>query len=109
MNWLGRIFKKKKSSYPNDQVHRLLIIDEKAELVHHNLGITEERADELLKMCLAAYREHKLLYTALEFIVSNCKHTNEVVFSTMIFQKIIERENSKEQMLNHLKSILGHG
>ena len=108
MNWLGKIFKKKKTSYPNDQVHRLLIIDEKAELVHHNLGITEERADELLKMCLAVYRENKLLYTALESIVANCKHTNEVVFSTIIFQKVIDRENS-EQMLNHLKSMLGHG
>jgi hypothetical protein len=108
MNWLGKLFKKKKN-YNTDNKYRLLVIDEKAELIHLNLGISEERADELLHICLTAYKENQMLHQALEYIVDKCSHTNELVFSSMIFQKMIDRENSKNELLNNLKSMLGHG
>jgi hypothetical protein len=108
MNLFGKLFKKKKD-YNTNNKYKLLVIDEKAELIHLNLGINDKRADELLHICLTAYKENQVLYTALENIVDKCNHTNELVFSSMIFQKVIDRENSKNELLNHLKSMLGHG
>jgi hypothetical protein len=109
MNWLGKIFNKKKKSYSTDNKYKLLIIDESAELIHQNLGIIDARADELLSACLHAYKEYKQLHLALVYIVDQCKHTNEIVFSTMVFSKIIERENAKGQLLDQLKTMFGNG
>lgn len=109
MNWLGKVFKKKKKSYPQDIKYQLLIIDEKAELFHEIIGVSEERAQYLLEVCLTSYKEYQQLHSALEAIVNECSHTNEIVFSTMMFQKIVDRENAKDGLLTHLKSMFGNG
>lgn len=109
MKLLQKIFKKKKESYPKDIKYQLLIIDENAEYFHHIIGITDERAQKLLDLCLISYKDSQKLHTALETVVNTCNHTNEIVFCTMMFQKIIDRENAKEGLFNHLKSIFGNG
>lgn len=109
MNWLGKMFKKKKKGYNTDGQYKLLVIDENAELLHQNLGITDERAEQLLDVCDKAYREYKSLHDALSYMVDKCTHTNEIVFASLLMQSIIDRENSKGRFLNYIKSMFGNG
>lgn len=109
MNWLGKVFKKKKKSYNTDCNYKLLIIDDKEELLHNILGISEKRAEELTEVCINAYKNNEQLHSCLEEIVDNCKHTNEVVFATLISQKVIDRFQSRDRMLGLLKNMFGHG
>lgn len=105
MKWLGKLFKKKKKSYNTDGQYKLLIIDEEAELLHHNLGISDERAEQILQTCLNSYDTSDVLHKALEKIVSESKHTNEVVFSSLILQKIIDRKNHESSLFKSLRDI----
>jgi len=109
MSWLGKMFKKKKKGYNTDSQYKLLIIDDSKELIHEILGISEERADELMKACLKAYDDNDQLHSCLEDIISQCKHTNEVVMATLIMQKVIDRKKSLHGLMDALKDILGHG
>ncbi len=109
MNWLGKMFKKKKKTYNADCNYKLLIIDDKEELLHNILGICEERCEELTKVCIEAYKNNDHLHSTLEDIVSHCKHTNEIVFSMLVAQKVIDRFQSRDKMLGMLKDIFGHG
>ena len=109
MNWLKKMFKKKKISYSTIDKQKLLIIDETAEILSENLGIIEERADELFSTCTKAYNDYKKLHFALEYIVDQCNHTNEIVYAMMIFGKIVEKENAKGQLLEQLKTMFGNG
>ena len=105
MKWLGKMFKKKKKGYNTDSQYKLLIIDEEADLLHHNLGITDERAEELLQVSIDAYDTSTVLHSALEKVVSSCKHTNEVVFVSLILQKIIDRKNHENSLFRSLRDI----
>jgi len=107
--WLGKLFKKKKQSYNTDGQYKLLIINDEAELLHHNLGMTDERAQEILAACIKAYEESDVLHSALEKIVNECKHTNEVVMASLMMQKIIDKHNSSDRLHNMLKNLFGNG
>lgn len=107
MKWLGKLFKKKKKGYNTDGQYKLLIIDEDSDLLHHNLGITDDRAEVLLQTCLNAYDNSIILHAALEKIVSECKHTNEVVFVSLLLQKIIDRKNHENSLFKSLRDIFG--
>jgi len=107
MNWFGNMFKKKKKTYKQSE-YKLLIIDDTSDLIHVILGISEERAEELLNACLKAYDSHTQLHLCLEDIVNQCKHTNEVVMSTMMMQKIIDRKNSLNGLINALKNMFSN-
>ena len=109
MNWFGKLFNKKKKTYNTDCNYKLLILDEKAEHLHDIIGITETRAEELTETCLKAYRGHQYFHETLEEVVSNCKHTNEVVFATLVTQKIVTSEQSKERLHHMLKDLFGRG
>lgn len=109
MNWLGKLFKKKKKGYNTDCNYKLLIIDDTQEHLHDIIGITEARAEELTEMCIKAYRGHKYFHETLEEVVSNCKHVNEVVFSTLVTQKVVVSEQSKERLHHMLKDLFGRG
>jgi len=109
MNWLGKLFGKKKKGYNTDCNYKLLIIDDSKELLHEILGISEQRAEELLKICFKAYDDNNQLHTCLEQVVSYCKHTNEVVMATLMMQKVIERKNSMHGLGEVLKKMFGHG
>lgn len=109
MNWLGKMFKKKKKSYNMDSNYKLLIIDESQENLHQILGITEERCEILTEVCINAYKENDQLHACLEEIVSHCKHTNELIFATLIAQRVIDRMQSKNKALDLLKDMFGNG
>ena len=108
MNLFKNVFKKKKKTYGQSE-YKLLIIDDTAKQLHHVLGITEERADKLLDVCMDAYHRHSQLHCCLEDVVSACKHTNEVVFATMIMHRVIEKYNSKDSLAGFLKQMFGNG
>lgn len=109
MKWLGKLFKKKKKTYGEQENLRLCIIDENAKLLHDNLGVTEERAEKLTKLCIDSYQNNDLLYKCLDDVVKGCVHINEVVFATMVLHKIIERYNNKDRLDNLLKNMFGNG
>ncbi len=109
MNWLGKMFKKKKKGYNTDGQYKLLIIDEKAELLHQNLGISDERVKILLALCVKAFDESDDMHTALVKVVQECTHTNEVVMSTLMLQKVVDKRNSHERLHNMLKDMFGRG
>ena len=109
MNWLGKMFKKKKKGYNTDSQYKLLIIDDEAELLHHNLGIVTPRADELLQCCVNAFENTNRVHIAMENVVSECKHTNEIVFATLMMAKIIEKNESQDRIHNLLKNMFGRG
>jgi hypothetical protein len=109
MNWLGKVFKKKKKSYNTDCNYKLLIIDDKAEHFHTILGISEERASEITKICYDGYKGHDCLHATLEAVVSECKHINEVVFATLVTQKVVATEQSKDRLHHMLKDLFGRG
>ena len=87
--------------------YNLYIINEQANELHEKLGITEKRADELVDICVHAYHKNFQLHECLEEVVSQCNHINEVVFATMIFNKVIEKYNSNIQITGFLKNMFG--
>ena len=110
MKWLGKMFKKKKKITFNEKgKYKLLIIDEDAELLHENLGINDVRVKELLDICVDAYEKSNAMHSALEKVVSECVHTNEVVMASLMLQKIVDRSNSSDRLHNMLKNLFGRG
>lgn len=109
MNWLGKMFKKKKKGYNTDNQYKLLIIDDEAELLHKNFGISDERVKELLAICVKAFDDSPAMHVALERVVIECKHTNEVVMATLMLQKVIDKNQSSERLHNLLKNMFGNG
>jgi hypothetical protein len=108
MNLFKNVFKKKKKTYSQAD-YKLLIIDDAADQLHLALGITEERADELLDTCIHSYHKNGKLHDCLVDVVDECKHTNEVVFSTMILTRVIEKYSSKDRLVDILKHMFGNG
>jgi len=108
MNWLEKLFKKKKQSYNTDSQYKLLIIDDSKELIHEILGITNERAEELLKLAKISFEKNETMHLGLENIVKECNHTNEVVFSVMLYQKIMEREISRRKLFTAFDDLFGN-
>ena len=109
MKFLKKAFSKKKKTYNTDANYKLLIIDEKAELLHEILGITDERANELTRACLEAYDKNNTLADCLVAIVDEAKHTNEVVFGTLIMDKVIQRKNSMRGVMDMFQNMFGNG
>lgn len=107
--WLGKLFKKKKKGYNTDGKYKLLIIDDEAELIHKNLGITDKRAEVILCKCLEAFDNSQRVHTAMEKVVDICTHTNEVVYATLMMAKVIEKNESHERIHNLLKNMFGRG
>ena len=97
MSLFKKIFKKK-PVIDVQPVGKLLIIDENAELLHEIFGISEERSQELLEICLDVYSKNNLLHECLTTVVDKCNHVNEVVFATMVMQKVIESYALKDRM-----------
>jgi hypothetical protein len=102
MAWFEKIFRRrKKTTYTIEYKNKLLIIDEDAEHLHTSLGITSERADELMNICVECFIENGNLPVALKILVDNCKHVNEIVFSTMLFHKLLVTTTNKRDFLKN--------
>ena len=109
MKWFGRLFKKKKKGYNTDGQYKLLIIDDEANLLHKNFGISEERIKELLAICVKAFEDSESMHSGLEKVVLQCKHTNEVVMATLMLQKVVDKNNQHERLHGLLKNMFGNG
>jgi hypothetical protein len=109
MKWLIKMFGKKKPTYKSDNSYKLLIINDDSDLLHHSLGISDTRVEELLQISIKAYNNNNTLHTALRDAVSECKHSNEVVMATLIVQKIVDKNDSLERSHSILRNLFGNG
>jgi hypothetical protein len=109
MNWLGKVFTKKKKSYSTNNEYKLLIIDDSKDLLHEIFGISQERVEYLLKACLKAYDDNEQLHSCLEQVVLECNHTNEVVMTTLMMQKVIDKKQSMHRVGDMFKNLFGNG
>ena len=92
MNVLGKLFNKKKT-YPKDNKFNVLIIGEDKTDFQEMLGITEERGQELIKMCVKSYKEQDLFSDSCKEVVDQCNHINEVVYVMASLCRIRESMN----------------
>jgi hypothetical protein len=109
MNILGKVFgiKKKKKTYSQDSKFKLCIVDETADHMHTILGVTDERACELVHLAVNAYKNHKELVPATQEILDGCTHVNEVVLALKIFEKKVEESNNPLRSI--IQAIGNHG
>ena len=99
MNWLGKMFKKKKD-YPKSNNFKLCIIEDNTDILHTTLGITEERAKVLAEICRTAFTDYSRVTDSYDHIFNHCKHINEVVMCTEMFIKIRLIDAQKRSFLN---------
>jgi hypothetical protein len=97
MNWLGKMFKKKKS-YAKQDKFKLCIIDESSDKTHVVLGINEDRMNELRRICDRAYEKHTKLTDAMDDILSQCNHINEVVICLQVYNKLRELSSLEDTL-----------
>ena len=111
MNWLGKAFRKKEiKTYPQEGEFKLCIINEDTDILHEILGLTNERAEELAKICTAAWNDENKVTDMIQKILVHCKHMNEVTMIFFMFHKIVELkkiEASKAGMEGMLKDLFG--
>ncbi len=105
MKWFRKLFKKKKKSYPQDSKFKLCIIDEKSDLIHEVLGITEERCREITQLCIKAYDASDIKTESYAIVVEQCVHINEVVMAIQIFEKVSHAQAKKRSLRNLMDNL----
>lgn len=90
MKWYEKLFKKKEKIEKNQKL-KLLIIDDQAEYLHSSLGISDDRAHEILKYCESAVELNNTIHNCLETVIEKCVHINEVPFATLTLYRLIEK------------------
>ena len=93
--WFGK-------SYPTNDKFELLMIDDTAEDIYQKLGITEERSNELVEVMKKAYNDNEQKISAMQDMLKECNHINEVVVILMFFDKYCDMKNN-----NPFDGILG--
>ena len=86
MSMLGKLFGKKEKLKPSNEM-KVAIVDETSDNLYINLGITDKRRDQLIELTLAAFENNKKLGNSYKEIISQCKHVNEVIVCTIIFER----------------------
>lgn len=109
MKRLIKMFGKKKPTYNSDNNYKLLIINDDSNLLHHSLGISDTRVEELLELSIKAYNKNDTLHNVLKDAVSECKHINEVVMATLIVEKIVDKNYSLDRSHSILRNLFGNG
>lgn len=92
-------------NYPKDYQFKLRIIDENAECLYSALGISEERAQELQKVCQEAFKAHDLKTHVYQMAFDECVHINEITFCFEVIQHIHELHSNKAQMQELIKRL----
>jgi hypothetical protein len=88
MKMLGKLFGKKK--LVDSPKLKVCIIDDTTTDLWTTLGITPERRDELVDICEQAYHQFDGKSKCYEYIVDQCKHVNEVITTTIVFERMCE-------------------
>ena len=107
MKWFRKLFKKKKKSYPQDNKFKLCIIDEKSDLIHEVLGITEERCQELTQLCIKAYDSSNIKTESYAMVIEQCVHINEVLMAIQIFEKVSYAQAKKKSLKSLMDNLFG--
>ena len=108
MNWLGKLFGKKKKTYNTDCSFKLCIVDEKADLMKDVLGITEKRAEEIAKFTHLAYENHDKKTASIQEMLNECTHINEVVFAYECFTRVHELKGKEMKIRGIMGKLFGH-
>ena len=89
MKWLGKLFNRKKKLESSSEL-KLCIIDDTTDDMWTTLGIIDERRNEIVKFCQEAYRIAEKKHQSYQYIVERCKHINEVIVATIVFERYSE-------------------
>lgn len=87
MKVLGKLFNRKKRLHNSPEL-RVCIIDDTTTDMFVTFGIIKERKDKLFDTCKEAYDKYDVKSEAYVHIVDRCKHVNEVVVCTIMFERM---------------------
>jgi hypothetical protein len=88
MKMLGKLFGKKK--LVDSPKLKVCIIDDTTKDLWITFGITENRRDDLVEICADAYKKFDEKSLSYQYIVDRCKHVNEVITTTIVFERMCE-------------------
>ena len=80
-------------TYSQNNKFELLLINDEAEIIYQKLGISEERSDELIEIMKKAYHNHDKKLSAIQEMLLECKHINEVIVILGFFNNYIKQQN----------------
>ena len=104
MSMLGKLFgKKEKTLQPSPELKVAIVNDESTDL-HEVFGITLERKKELNKLTREALMSKEDASASYKVIVDQCKHVNEVIVCTIVFERM--RDQAHDPM-HKLAQIFG--
>lgn len=89
MKWLGKLFNRKKKLESSSEL-KLCIIDDTTDDMWTTLGIIDERREEIVEFCKEAYKIADKKHQSYQYIIEKCKHINEVVVATIVFERYCE-------------------
>ena len=92
MNVLGKLFNRKKKLVNSPEL-KICIIDDTTSDLWTTFGITDKRRDEIVDLCKKTLHDSDSKSECYVRIVDQCKHVNEVVTATIIFERMCDREN----------------
>jgi hypothetical protein len=95
---LGKLFKRKKTLKPSPEL-KVCIINEESTDLYEVFGITPERRSDLVKLTRQAIMDEEDASQSYKVIVEQCKHVNEVIVCTIVFERIREEHNNPMRML----------
>lgn len=98
-----KLFRKK--NYNTNKVFKLSIINDETTNLSEVLGITDDRRDQLATLCREAIKLDKLSQS-LDLVYSECKHENEIAYSTLLLGRLHERDNDRGASLLRLFEML---
>lgn len=98
-----KLFRKK--NYNTNKVFKLSIIDDDSTDLSVVLGITEDRKDHLATLCREAIKLDKLSQ-ALDLVYLECKHENEIAYTSLLLGRLHEIENNRNTSLLKLFDLL---
>lgn len=87
MKVLGKLFNRKEKLVSSPEL-KICIIDDATTDMFVTFGIIKERKDKLFDICQEAYNKHDIKSEAYVYIVDRCKHVNEVVVCTIMFERM---------------------
>ena len=98
-----KLFRKK--NYNTNKVFKLSIVDDNSTDLSITLGITNDRRDQLASLCKEAIKLDKLSQS-LDLVYSECKHENEIAYSSLLLGRLHERDRDTSSSLLRLFELL---
>lgn len=92
MNMLEKLFKRKKK-LGNSPELKIRIIDDTTSDLWITFGITNQRRDEIVEFCKKSFNDFDSKSECYVSIVDQCKHVNEVVTATIVFERLCDLQD----------------